>query len=147
MDNCTREYLAVEIETSLSSKRIIRTLDSVIAGRDKHRDIRTDNSRGFTTKVLSCRARNTILRLKITQPGRPMRNGTIERLNRVYREAILNANIFNYICYSEKPPKNGSKNSTRNEDLTKPCRKGHPPNGENKLNLILTINISGKSGT
>ena len=31
MDNCTQEALAIEIDTSLSSKRIIRTLESVIA--------------------------------------------------------------------------------------------------------------------
>jgi len=35
MDDCTREALAIEIDTSLSSKRIIRTLESVIAWRGK----------------------------------------------------------------------------------------------------------------
>jgi putative transposase len=35
MDDCTREALAIEIDTLLSSKRIIRTLESVIAWRGK----------------------------------------------------------------------------------------------------------------
>ena len=30
IDDCTREVLAIEIDTSLSSKRIIRTLEKVI---------------------------------------------------------------------------------------------------------------------
>ena len=35
MDDCARKALAIEIDTSLSSKRIIRTLESVIAWRGK----------------------------------------------------------------------------------------------------------------
>jgi transposase InsO family protein len=58
MDDCTREALAIEIDTSLSSKRIIRTLESVIAWRGKPTVIRTDNGPEFTSKVLSGGARN-----------------------------------------------------------------------------------------
>lgn len=59
MDDCSREALAIEIDTSLSSKRIIRTLERIIAHR-----------------------------------GKPMQNGYIERFNRLYREAILDAYVF-----------------------------------------------------
>ncbi|NBU72212.1 MAG: transposase, partial [Bacteroidetes bacterium] len=58
MDDCTREALAIEIDISLSTKRIIRTLESVIAWRGKPQVIRTDNGPEFTSKVLSGGARN-----------------------------------------------------------------------------------------
>jgi len=52
IDNCTREVLAIEIDTSLSSKRIIRTLERVILDRGKPNIIRTDNGPEFTSKDL-----------------------------------------------------------------------------------------------
>ena len=67
-----------------------------------------------------------------------MQNGYIERFNRVYREAILNAYLFTDIRDSEPSPKNGSKNTT-NEDPMKHYRTEHPPNGNNKFNLNLTL--------
>ena len=35
MDDCSREALAIEIDTSLSAKRIIRTIERIIAHRGK----------------------------------------------------------------------------------------------------------------
>jgi putative transposase len=53
MNDCTQEALAIEIDISVSPKRIIRTIGSVIAWRGKPTDIRTDNGPEFTSKVLS----------------------------------------------------------------------------------------------
>ena len=50
MNNCTREALAIDIDTSLSSKRIIRTLESVIAWRGKPTVNRNDNGPEFSFK-------------------------------------------------------------------------------------------------
>ena len=74
-----------------------------------------------------------------------MQNGYIERFNRVYREAILDAYLFTDIRDSEPSPKNGSKNTT-NEDPMKHYRTEHPPNGNNKFNLNLTIKPAWKKG-
>jgi putative transposase len=52
IDDCTREALAIEIDTSLSTKRIIRTLERVILERGKPKMIRTDNGPEFTSKEL-----------------------------------------------------------------------------------------------
>jgi len=43
LDDCTREVLAIDIDTSLSSKRIIRTLERIIETRGKPLAIRADN--------------------------------------------------------------------------------------------------------
>ena len=67
-----------------------------------------------------------------------MQNGYIERFNRVYREAILDAYLFTDIRDSEPSPKNGSKSIT-NEDPMKPYRTERPPNGNNNFNLNLKI--------
>jgi putative transposase len=50
MDDRTREALAIEMDTSLSSKRIKRSLEYVNAWRGKPRVIRTDNGPEFISK-------------------------------------------------------------------------------------------------
>lgn len=49
---CNREALAIEIDTSLSSKRVIRVLNKVIEQRGKPKVIRVDNGPEFTSKDL-----------------------------------------------------------------------------------------------
>ena len=92
--DCTREVLAIEIDTSLSSKRIIRTLERVILDRGKPNIIRTDNGPEFTSKDLELWAKDNEIQIQFIQPGRPMQNGYIERFNRIYRESILDAYLF-----------------------------------------------------
>ena len=138
MDDCTREALAIEIDTSPSSKRIIRTLESVIAWRGKPTVIRTDNGPEFTSKEFEWWCKEHEIEIQFIQPGRTMQNGYIERFNRVYREAILDAYLFTDIRDSEPSPKNGLKKTT-NEDPMKHYRTEHPPNGNNKFNLNLTL--------
>lgn len=94
MDDGSREALAIEIDTSLSSKRIIRTLDQIIDQRGKPGIIRTDNGPEFTSKDFELWAKEKKVSIQYIQPGRPMQNGYIERFNRVYREAVLDAYLF-----------------------------------------------------
>ena len=94
IDDSTREVLAIEIDTSFSFKRIIRTLERVIPDRGKPNIIRTDNGPEFTSKDLEHWVRNQEFQIQFIQPGRPMQNGNIERLNRIFRESILDAQLF-----------------------------------------------------
>jgi len=94
MDDGSREALAIEIDTSLSSKRIIRTLDQIIDERGKPMIVRTDNGPEFTSKDFELWAKEKGISIQYIQPGRPMQNGYIERFNRVYREAVLDAYLF-----------------------------------------------------
>jgi putative transposase len=48
IDDCTREVLGIEIDTSLSYKRIIRILERVILKRGTPSIIRTDYGPEFT---------------------------------------------------------------------------------------------------
>jgi len=94
MDDCTREALAIEVDTSLSSKRIIRTLEQIIEQRGKPQSIRADNGPEFTSKAMELWCREKHIHLQYIQPGKPMQNGYIERFNRLYREAVLDAYLF-----------------------------------------------------
>jgi putative transposase len=94
MDDCSREVLAIEVDTSLSSKRIIRTLERVIENRGKPKTVRTDNGPEFTSKDFELWCRDQQINIQFIQPGKPMQNGYIERFNRLYREAVLDAYLF-----------------------------------------------------
>ena len=94
MDDCSREVLAIEIDTSLSSKRVIRTLERIIEQRGMPVTIRTDNGPEFTSKDLELWSLDKGISIQFIQPGKPMQNGYIERFNRLYREAILDAYLF-----------------------------------------------------
>ena len=94
MDDCSREVLAIEIDTSLSSKRVIRTLERIIEQRGMPATIRTDNGPEFTSKDLELWSLDKGINIQFIQPGKPMQNGYIERFNRLYREAVLDAYLF-----------------------------------------------------
>jgi putative transposase len=94
MDDCSREVLAIEIDTSLSSKRVIRTLERIIEQRGRPIAIRTDNGPEFTSKDLELWSIDKGINIQFIQPGKPMQNGYIERFNRLYREAVLDAYLF-----------------------------------------------------
>ena len=94
IDDCTREVLAIEIDTSLSSKRVIRTLNRIIEQRGIPNAIRTDNGPEFTSNDFELWCKELGIQLQFIQPGKPMQNGYVERFNRLYREAILDAYLF-----------------------------------------------------
>lgn len=94
IDDCTREVLAIETDTSLSSKRFIRTLERVILDGGKSNIIRTDNGPDFTSKDLELCARDNEIQIQFIQPRRPVQKVYIERLNIIFRDSILDAYLF-----------------------------------------------------
>jgi len=66
----------------------------VIEQRGKPSILRADNGPEFTSKDLELWAKDRCITIQYIQPGKPMQNGYIERFNRVYREAILDAYLF-----------------------------------------------------
>jgi putative transposase len=139
IDDCNREALAIEIDTSLSSKRVIRVLNKVIEQRGKPKVIRVDNGPEFTSKDLELWARDQQIEIQFIQPGRPMQNGFIERFNGSYRREILDAYVFFELHevrkitaewideYNYRRPHEGLNNATPIEWLEK-IRSGNEPN-------------------
>jgi putative transposase len=94
MDDCSREALAIEIDTSLSSKRVIRVLERIIEHRGKPLVIRVDNGPEYTSFEFELWAKKQQISIQYIQPGKPMQNGYIERFNGTYRRDILDAYVF-----------------------------------------------------
>lgn len=89
-----REGLAIEIDTSLPAKRVVRVLDRLVDWRGAPLAIRLDNGPELlaTEFVTWCERRG--IELRYIQPGKPDQNAFIERFNRGYREEVLDAYVF-----------------------------------------------------
>lgn len=94
LDDFNREVLAIEIDTSLPSSRVIRTLEQVIAERGTPKEIRMDNGPEFLSKEFELWCGTNQIKLKYIQPGKPMQNAFIERFNGTYRREVLDAYLF-----------------------------------------------------
>jgi putative transposase len=107
IDDFNRESLAIEVDTSLPSSRVIRVLDRIIAERGSPANIRCDNGPEFISHKLDAWTREERRRisLQFIQPGRPMQNGYIERKNGSMRRELLDAYLFTSLkevrCLSE----------------------------------------------
>lgn len=94
MDDFNREALAVEIDTSLTSERVVRCLDRISEWRGLPSRLRFDNGPEFVSVRVADWAEENRVELEFIKPGRPMQNGFIERFNRSYRGAVLDMYIF-----------------------------------------------------
>lgn len=96
MDDFNRESLAIEVDTSLPSLRVIRVLEELITERGCPAGIRCDNGPEFISHKLEqwCNEEVRQIRLQFIQPGRPMQNAYIERKNGSLRRELLNAYLF-----------------------------------------------------
>jgi putative transposase len=56
--------------------------------------VRVDNGPEFTSNAFELWAKGRDITIQYIQPGKPTQNGYIERFNRVYREAVLDAYLF-----------------------------------------------------
>lgn len=96
IDDFNRESLAIEVDTSLPSLRVIRVLEKLIAQRGHPANIRCDNGPEFISHKLEqwCSDASRKISLQFIQPGRPMQNAYIERKNGSMRRELLNAYLF-----------------------------------------------------
>ena len=94
MDDCSRECLAAYADYSIPAWKVIMVLEQVINERGKPAKIRVDNGPEFISKELKGWCENNGITLQFIQPGKPMQNGYVERLNRTFREDVLNAYLF-----------------------------------------------------
>jgi putative transposase len=90
MDDCSREALAAEADTSLSAKRVIRVLNQIIDSRSRPQRLRVDNGPEFISRDLEEWAEENQVELIFIQPGKPAQNGFVERLNGTIRREVLN---------------------------------------------------------
>jgi putative transposase len=95
IDDFSREALVTDPRHTYPAEQVVRSLDELILFRDKPRRIRVDNGPELTAKVFVIWCQTNGIEIKYIQPGKPVQNALIERFNRLYREDVLDAYMFN----------------------------------------------------
>ncbi|HEY8397010.1 MAG TPA: DDE-type integrase/transposase/recombinase [Flavihumibacter sp.] len=103
IDDYNREALTISMDTSLSSKRVIREMEQLIAWRGRPKKIRVDYGPEFVTEALAQWASNRNIASKFIEKGKPHQNGFEERFNRSFREEVLDAYIFTRLKEANVP--------------------------------------------
>ena len=97
IDDYNREGLAMEVDFSLPSDRVIRVLDQIIEWRGKPKAIRSDNGPEYISSSIKKWAEKHDIKLSYIQPGNPQQNAFVERYNRTVRYDWLGQNLFESI--------------------------------------------------
>ncbi len=94
VDSFTRECLALEVDTSLPSRRVTRALARIIAVRGAPVAIRSDNGPEMSSRhFLAWCIENRIDAIHI-QPGKPTQNAHVESFHGRLRDECLNVSWF-----------------------------------------------------
>lgn len=97
IDDFNREGLGVEVDLSLPSARVIRSLEQIIEWRGKPLAIRCDNGPEYISQTLKEWTKKHRITLLYIQPGKPTQNAYIERFNRTARHEWLDLYLFESI--------------------------------------------------
>ena len=95
VDDCTRQCLAAEPDTSLPGLRVARELDRVAFEQGGFPEVITvDNGPEFAGRVLDAWAYEHHVHLRFIEPGKPVQNAYIESFNGKLRDECLNEHWF-----------------------------------------------------
>jgi len=94
IDDFNREAVAVEIDTSITARRLIRVFERLRVTRGLPDILRVDNGPEFLSSELVTWAESAGVVIQYIQPGQPNQNAYIERFNRTYREEVLSLYLF-----------------------------------------------------
>lgn len=94
IDDFNREVLAIEIDTSLPSRRLVRVFEQIKEERGLPDVLRTDNGPEFLGDALVNWCETNGIMIDYIEPGKPNQNAYIERFNRSYREEVLDTWLF-----------------------------------------------------
>ena len=98
VDDCTRECLALEVDSSLNGTRVAQVLDRVIEFRSAPEAITVDNGPEFAGKTLDRWAYDKKIKLDFIRPGKPVENAYVESFNGRLRDECLNEQQFNTLA-------------------------------------------------
>jgi len=94
VDDCTRECLAIEVDTSLTGKRVVAVLERLIEQRSAPQSITVDHGPEFEGQTLDAWAYQHDIRLAFIRPGKPVENAYIESFNGKFRDECLSMEWF-----------------------------------------------------
>ena len=90
VDDCTRECLAIEVDTSLTSSRVKAVLERLADTQGLALSITVDHGPEFEGRVLDAWAYKQNLQLSFIRPGKPNENAYIESFNGKFWDECLN---------------------------------------------------------
>lgn len=94
MDEFTRECLAIRVEPSIGSQRVIDTLEWLFMLHGAPEYLRSDNGPEFIAKALKDWLVERGAKTLYITPGSPWENPYIESFNGTLRDQCLNMNLF-----------------------------------------------------
>jgi len=94
VDDCTRECLAIEVDTSITGLRVQSVLERLADTRGLPKSITVDNGPEFDGQVLDKWAYRSSVHLSFIRPGKPNENAYIESFNGKFRDECLNEHWF-----------------------------------------------------
>jgi putative transposase len=94
IDDFNREAMAMNIDTSIGSLRLIRTLESLKQDGLMPKKIRVDNGPEFVSFNFVNWCQQNQIQINYIQPGKPVQNAYIERFNGSYRREVLDRYAF-----------------------------------------------------
>ena len=94
IDDYTRECIAIETDSSLPGKRVVRVLSLLIDLREKPETITCDNGPEFISKAVDEWAYKNNIKIDYINPGKPNENCFIESFNDKFRNECLNEHWF-----------------------------------------------------
>lgn len=94
VDDFNREVLHIEIDTSITSTRLMRVFEHLRTEHGLPQVLRTDNGPEFLGEAFTSWAKNAGMAILYIQPGKPNQNAYIDRFNRTYREELLDLHLF-----------------------------------------------------
>ena len=94
VDEYTRESLAIEVEGSIRSARVIETLSKLVSVHGPPRYIRSDNGPEFVSAAVLRWLGDEDIDTAFIAPGKPWQNATDESFNGRFRDECLNQEWF-----------------------------------------------------
>lgn len=101
IDDYNREGLAINVDLSLPSARVVRSLEQIIEWRGKPAAIRCDNGPENLGVPLVAWANKHRITMLYIQPGKPTQNAYVERFNRTVRHEWLDLHQFDSVAHAQ----------------------------------------------
>ncbi len=115
VDHFSRVSPAIEVDTSLSGRRVIEVLERAAARYGLPKIICVDNGPEFSGRALDQWAHQHSVKLQFSRPGKPTDNAMIETFNAKVRAECLDQHWFTSLQEAQEPvPSKGLLTHMRN---------------------------------
>lgn len=102
VDVYTRERLCLEADTALSSLRVARELDALIARRGRPHSCVSDNGTELASMAILCWSQASGVAWHYMAPGKPTQNALIESFNGRLRDELLKEMLFTSLAQAPR---------------------------------------------